>query len=300
MRKPNLTNAVRTACWLGVPALLLASLSGCEDFGGGAAVVPEVVVLPAEMGGADSEGSGTSGTTDTGTTTSSSGGIGTFKGKVVMTGSMPNLPLPLLFGQGADVKDKAACAREDMPDEKLIVNTASGNGVANVFVYLAKAPKGAALPPVEAEPLVYDQVNCRFTPHCMIVPVGRAVKILNDDPVAHNAHILPLKNPEINQVVGAKERTGILQVTYAKVEKTPIIVKCDYHTWMAGYHLPIDHPFAAVSDENGEFEIPNLPAGDYEFVVWHELAGYVHRKFEVSIAAGDPVLQEVDFPAPSL
>jgi len=56
---------------------------------------------------------------------------------------------------------------------------------------------------------------------------------------------------------------------------------------MVAYLLPVDHAFAAVTNADGELTIPNLPAGNYEFVVWHEAAGYVHRKYKVTIAAGD-------------
>jgi hypothetical protein len=35
----------------------------------------------------------------------------------------------------------------------------------------------------------------------------------------------------------------------------------------------MDHPFFAVTDENGEFSISGLPAGSYTLAVWHERLG---------------------------
>lgn len=287
-----------------LPALILcAVLAGCAEeleVGGGAMLTPEVVTLPAEIG-AEPDTSGTDTSTSATADTSSgadAGGVGSFTGKVVLTGNAPSLPLPLLHSKGAAVKDAAACSAEDVPDERLIVG--ADNGVANVFVYLARAPKGVDIPDAPAEPIMFDQKSCRFIPHCVFVPTGQPVAILNADSVPHNAHTYPVKNPSINQVVAANEREGKLQVVYNRAETVPLSVKCDYHTWMVAYHLPLDHPFAAVTDENGEFEIPNLPAGEYEFVVWHEAAGYVHRKFKAKVTGGEPQPQVVEFDAGKL
>ena len=45
---------------------------------------------------------------------------------------------------------------------------------------------------------------------------------------------------------------------------------------MTAYLMVCDHPYFAVTDANGRFEIPNVPAGvELEFRVWHERAGYL-------------------------
>jgi len=32
----------------------------------------------------------------------------------------------------------------------------------------------------------------------------------------------------------------------------------------------VPHPYYAVTDENGKFELSNVPAGEYTVVAWHE------------------------------
>ena len=39
---------------------------------------------------------------------------------------------------------------------------------------------------------------------------------------------------------------------------------------MTGYVRVFDHPYFAVTDENGNFEIKNAPAGKFRIVYWHE------------------------------
>jgi hypothetical protein len=49
------------------------------------------------------------------------------------------------------------------------------------------------------------------------------------------------------------------------------------------YHLVLDHPWGAVTDADGKFELPQLPAGKYDLKVWHEMAGYLARRIEVEV-----------------
>jgi Polysaccharide lyase family 4, domain II len=44
---------------------------------------------------------------------------------------------------------------------------------------------------------------------------------------------------------------------------------------MTAYWLVLDHPYFAVTDKDGNFEIKNVPAGTQKLVVWHEAASYV-------------------------
>ncbi|GAB5442035.1 MAG: hypothetical protein Fues2KO_23840 [Fuerstiella sp.] len=46
---------------------------------------------------------------------------------------------------------------------------------------------------------------------------------------------------------------------------------------MQGYALVQDHPFMAVTDEQGHFEIQGVPRGSHKLIVWHELRGYLLR-----------------------
>jgi hypothetical protein len=261
-------------------------------------VVPQVTILPADLGGS-SESAGDDSSSDTSTVADAAGsGPGTFTGRVVLSEAGP--VLPPLISAGANVKDMEVCAAVDLPDEKLVVG--EGNGVANVFVYLQRAPKGAPKFTVPAEPVFFDQKNCRFLPHCMIIPTGQTIKVLSDDPIAHNTHTNPKKNQGVSSLVPPNDREGLLELVYSRAESEPFPVTCDFHAWMMAYHLPLDHPFAAVTDANGNFTIPDLPAGEHTFTVWHEGAQgkYVERKLNVTIKAGETTNQDIQYPVSRL
>ena len=43
---------------------------------------------------------------------------------------------------------------------------------------------------------------------------------------------------------------------------------------MSGWVIARDNPYVAVSKADGTFEIKDLPAGELEFLAWHERPGY--------------------------
>lgn len=212
---------------------------------------------------------------------------GTISGKIVLKGDAP--AKVLLHAKGANVKDGEVCAAGDVYKDDLVVDEDT-KGIANIFVYLYKKPKKvfpASAKPAEAK-LIFDQKNCVFKPHALVVQAGQTVEVLNSDDVAHNTHTYPLRNQAVNILVAPNTAKGNGQdIATATRESLPHQVKCDYHPWMMAYWLVVDHPYAAVTNEKGEFTIKNLPVGDHEFRMWHERAGYLDRKYKVSVKAGD-------------
>jgi hypothetical protein len=212
-------------------------------------------------------------------------GTGTFSGTILFEGDIPELP-PAAAQGDPTIKDPAVClAQGNVPNESLVVNP-KNKGMKNVFVYLPEAPAGAEVPKPPAEPVVFDQKDCRFLPHALLVQAPCKVLVKSDDPVAHNTRTSPLSNTPFNQSVAANDRKG-LDLNYKKAERLPVEVKCDFHTWMKAYHLVLDHPWMAVTDDDGKFTIKDVPAGKHEFVIWQERKGYLNRKYAIEIKPGE-------------
>ena len=219
----------------------------------------------------------------------SSGGVGTVVGRVIFEGTRPTPGVLYAKGTVPASKDGAVCsATGAIPQEDLLIS--ESNGVANVFVFLDKPPAGfkSTVPTTE---LTFDQKNCRFTTHALFAQVGQTVMVMNDDGALHNTRCIGDRNGNVNNTVGANNRTGI-KLVYKRAERVPFPVKCDIHGWMSAYHLVLDHPFAAASDVDGNFKIENLPAGTYQFKVWHERGdggkpGLLESKYKVVIKSGE-------------
>lgn len=222
---------------------------------------------------------------------------GTLKGQILLDGDIPKIE-PLVVKGNNNAKDAAVCAAQDVPDEKLVVDPAS-KGIANVAVYLVKKPAKVHpdLEKSEHKQVNFDQKGCRFEPHMMVVRTDQEVLVLSNDAVAHNTHTYPQKNQQNNFVVSPNDRKGVAIKPMTLSEKLPSKVACDIHPWMSAYWIILDHPYGAVTNEKGEFEIANLPVGKHEFIVWQESAGYLDKKYTVDVKAGDNVEKPLKFTA---
>ena len=184
-------------------------------------------------------------------------------------------------------QDKAHClSKGDILDESLIVNP-KNKGIKNVVVWLrpddqnpkSQFPKEKVHPDDanrKAGMVVIDQPTCMFTPRITIARVGDTIVAKNSAPVAHNFFWTSANNGEYNQTVPAGQSWKMPQALVA--EASPIQYKCTIHPWMTGYVRIFDHPYYAITDDNGNFEIKNAPAGKFRMVVWHEKAGFLGGK----------------------
>jgi hypothetical protein len=281
---------------------LAAGLSGC---GGQQAVTsgassPTSIVIKHSKDKGDSTAAAPKGEAPAnGGAPAAAGGFGTLRGKVVLQGTAPKLEP--LFAKGSEMKEPICVKEHAIPNDKLVIG--EGNGVANVFIFLPKAPSGVAVPPPADEPVKFDQKDCRFFPHALVLRTGQTLKILNDDSVSHNTHTYSTRSDtNFNQLLSPHNSSGV-DFKYQMSESKPSEVKCDIHSWMRAYQLPLDHPWAAVTGPNGEYEIKNVPAGTQKFQVWHEAAGgggYLDRNLTVTIKPGEVTTKDIPYDASKL
>jgi plastocyanin len=186
---------------------------------------------------------------------------GGIKGTVKYEGKVPKMrPLKMAADPICDMK-------HDAPVRAEWLLAGPGGELKNVFVYVKEGVKGDYPAPSEAE--VIDQKDCVYKPHVLGVQAGQPIDILNSDGTLHNVHALPKKsgNAKFNEAMpGARKKI-------TKKFNTPEImvkIKCDVHPWMGTFVGVVDHPFYAVTAEDGSYEIKGLPAGTYTIEVWHE------------------------------
>lgn len=195
------------------------------------------------------------------------GGFGTIKGRLVYGGSEAPTPPPLKLGVQEFCKDQKLVDRALSVDSKT-------KGIASAFAYV-NGPKGknpaAEKALVEKQPLVQiDNKNCEFVPYSAAMFKGQQVEFTSSDPVGHNSHVMGFSNGANVALAPKGKFTSKLQA-----EKRPMALKCDIHPWMKGNILVLDHPFFAVTGEDGSFEITGVPAGAQNLIVWQEKVGYV-------------------------
>ncbi len=200
-------------------------------------------------------------------------GWATLKGRFVYDGAPPAAKSLDTSG-----KDSEVCAKHKIPDNSLLVDSAS-KGIANVVVFARKTSRvHDSQQEAAKDKAVFDQKECVFLSHILPVRVGQALVIKNSDPVGHNTNISPLADVAINPLLPAN---GQLEHKFTRQQALPIAVTCNIHPWMKAYILPRNDSYIAVSRADGSFEIANLPAGEeIEFQAWHERAASAQGAFE--------------------
>jgi hypothetical protein len=184
---------------------------------------------------------------------------GTITGTVKWTGAAEkDLSRPIT--KNADVCDPNNQKSREL--ERLVIG--ADGGVANTVVFLSNVTHGKAmdLPPARQS---LDQKNCRYEPHILLVPKEGNFQMKSSDTVLHNIHMVgaavynlpfPLKDKVISRPM---HRDGVIDL------------KCDAgHVWMNAEVLVVTHPYYAVTDVHGNFELTHVPPGEYVVTAWHE------------------------------
>ncbi len=79
------------------------------------------------------------------------------------------------------------------------------------------------------------------------------------------------RGPNVDRVIPAG---GQVKVKGWKARYLP----CSYSAWAKGWVGVFKHPYYAVTDADGKFEIKNAPAGTWRLILWQERVGWVVLK----------------------
>ncbi len=204
-------------------------------------------------------------------------GWGSVCGRTIFDGVIP--VLPNLVEKGA-----VGCVVKAIPNERIIVS--KNGGLKNCFVYLYLR---------SGEPLIHPDLmkstqkkieleakNCRLVPHSLIVRTDQVVNFFSKDIFEHSIHTFPLRNDGVNMVVPVQNQHGI-DLQFPVAEPLPMSIVCDLHPWMSANLFVVNHPYAVLTDQNGNFTIEKLPAKKITLRIWHEAYGYIKVKGERDI-----------------
>ncbi len=215
-------------------------------------------------------------------------GTATITGTVKFDGKKPRTrPIDMA---GADAKCAEIHGGKRLKPETVVVN---GNGtLRNVFVWVKTGVEGWSFPLPEGDALL-DQKGCWYIPHVQGMRTGQSLSIKTSDPTAHNVHGYAKVNRSFNRSQPAGAANVSIRMRRDEASP-PMKVKCDIHPWMNAYVGVVDHPYFAVTGDDGSFELANLPPGTYTIQAWHEK--YETLEQTVTIASNESQTLEFTYP----
>lgn len=177
----------------------------------------------------------------------------------------------------------------DVYSNEVIVNNGK---LQNVLVRITKGLEGKTYSDIPSETAELDQRGCQYRPRILAVRVGQKVDFINSDPIFHNIRSITINNKSFNLPMPKKDQRITMVFTHPEVF---LQSKCSVHPWMGAYIAVMDHPFFSVSNDKGEFNLKNLPAGNYTLEIWHETLGTQTK--EIKISEGENLKMDFSFKA---
>jgi hypothetical protein len=220
------------------------------------------------------------------------------KGRITYDGDLPaSGPIKAMEAH----KDRDQCLQgEDYEkrEQNWIVDKAT-RGVANVVIWL-EPPRGLRfdLQPesLKMKDQEIDQPHCAFIPHVVTlfpayrdggryVSTGQKLVVHNSALMPHNVKVVgdPVRNPQRSITLPPKGKQELV----IQFQKQPLRIACDFHPWMSALAFTFDHPYHAVTDLQGNFQINNMPTGvELTVVAWHDSKAAFKRE-RISFEPGE-------------
>ena len=199
-------------------------------------------------------------------------------------------------------------------------NVGTAGEFRDVVVSLEGIEKGKAflrddMPRIEAR-------DCRFVPFTTVVREKQDIVVVNMDPVMHDiqayetsqlgARVLfnvPLPmNPQhprdlkdgSDAALYHKHLAGepMKQLVGMSKGRRVFVMQCGFHAYMESWGLAMDNPYYGLTDQDGRFDISDIPAGTYKLIVWHPYIGGTKEQ-TITIGPKDQVTVNVKIPVPT-
>lgn len=160
----------------------------------------------------------------------------------------------------------------------VILNKTNPVTLRNVVVSV-KDGLGARVFPVRQQKNSLSLIDCRFSPHVVVLQEGQDLHVYNGDDTKHAPLFLATINARRSFVMPKKDM--LKGEVFKLAAEAPFRVKCNVHPWETSHIGIFSHPFYAVTSLNGRYELKGMGPGTYTLEAWHETFGTVSAKVTV-------------------
>jgi len=114
---------------------------------------------------------------------------------------------------------------------------------------------------------IMDQVDLRFVPHVLVIPLGSQIVFPNSDAVSHQVYSFsPTRKFQLPLYRGKPyppvlfDREGV------------VTLGCNIHDQMRAYVYVVEAQYYGRTDNAGTWAASDIAPGEYEVTIWHPLS----------------------------
>jgi hypothetical protein len=156
----------------------------------------------------------------------------------------------------------------------------SGTKVGEAVVWLADIRAGKALPIERRFELANE--GCLLTPRVQAVFAPGTLNMASQDVAMHTNHIIDVATGELAGIAPFNDNGEVVPFDRLITKPAQLEITCQLHPWAKAWILVFDHPYFAVTEKNGSFTIPDIPAGTYRVRAWHPKLGLKEQAVTVT------------------
>ena len=212
---------------------------------------------------------------------------GTLTGRVTLTGPVPRArSFHLIHAPNIEF-----CGRiSDGKGHRILKDfTVSENsGLKDTVISIQGIKKGKPLP---TKIQVFNIDRCHSDQYVIGVRNGEDILLENKDPIRHE-----IVTYEINSASYVKQKSNKaiiressqIRPVFVSNQSEEFLIKCNLHPFLQTRGYLVDNPYYAISDEEGNFTLEDVPPGTYDVLAWHPFIPTL--KGTVTIAEGKVAL----------
>jgi hypothetical protein len=165
----------------------------------------------------------------------------------------------------------------------------------NAVVFLSDISEGKAMPE-ELMKLTITQEACEFSPALGVMANKGELTAVNSDATLHNIHTYEQIGKARRTVVNVSQpNAGDVVTKLIKLRRgNGMKIECDAHDFMHAFVYVAKNPYFAVVDESGHFAIGDIPAGEYQVMMWHGFLGE-KKVGKITVAANGEVSMDLSY-----